>query len=97
MNKELEEYLLKCNLTKNELLDMENIAPMLLVTTLQEANEVINILVKAGYPQEDLTELFYQNPNILAMDAQVLKKRLEELALNDVDIEEYLKNNPFNI
>ncbi len=97
MEKDLEKFLLQMKFSKNEIEDMKNIAPTLDVTTLKEVKGVIQVLNFYGYPKEDLPDLFYQNPNIMTMDEKVLADELDKLILRKVDIEEFLKNNPFGI
>lgn len=97
MEKDLEKFLLQMKFTKNEIEDMKNIAPTLDVTTLKEVKSVMQVLNFYGYPKEDLPELFYQNPNIMTMDEKVLMDELDKFVLQKVDIEEFLKNNPFGI
>ena len=97
MQKDLENFLLQMKFTKNEIEDMKNIAPTLDVTTLQELKGVMRVLIVYGYPREDLPGLFYQNPYIMTMDEKVLMDELDKLVLQNIDIEEFLKNNPFGI
>lgn len=97
MEKDLEKFLLQMKFSKNEIEDMKNIAPTLDVTTLKEVKGVMQVLNFYGYPKEDLPDLFYQNPNIMTMDEKVLADELDKLVLQKVDIEEFLKNNPFGI
>ena len=91
MYKDLENFLLQMNFTSNEIEDMKNIAPTLDVTTLNELKSIIQVLDFYGFPKEDLTELFYQNPYIMTMDEEVLMDELDQLVKNKEDIEEFLK------
>ncbi len=97
MDLNLEKFLLKMNFTKSEIIDMKSLAPTLDVTTLSEVKEVMQVLSQYGYPIEDLPELFYQNPNIMTMSKESLTQELEGLISKNIDIEEYLKNDPFGI
>ena len=97
MQKDLENFLLQMKFTKNEIEDMKNIAPTLDVTTLKEVKGVMRVLSCYGFPKEDLPDLYCQNPNVMTMDENVLMNELDKLILQKIDIEEYLKNNPFAI
>lgn len=57
----------------------------------------MQVLEFYGYPKEDLPDLFYQNPNIMAMDEKVLAGELDKIVLQKENIEEFLKSNPFAI
>ena len=97
MEKDLEKFLLQMKFSKNEIEDMKNIAPTLDVTTLKEVKGVMQVLNFYGYPKEDLPDLFYQNPNIMAMDEKVLAGELDKIVLQKENIEELLKSSPFAI
>lgn len=97
MNKDLESFLTNMNFTNNEIEDMKTIAPTLDNTSLSEVESVMRLLAHYGYPKEDLPELFYQNPNIMTLDKNTLKSTLDKLVAKNIDIEKYLKNNPFAI
>ncbi len=97
MEEDLKKFLLQMKFTKYEIEDMKNLAPLLEVTTLEELKEVVRVLKHYGYPEEDLPELFYQNPNIMVMDGKSLAKELDKLVKQGIDIEEFLKTDPFGI
>ena len=58
----------------------------------EDALQNINLVVQAGYPEEDIGTLIALNPNFLFYDYKQLAKTL--FTLGD-DIEETLKNEPF--
>ncbi|MCQ2382456.1 MAG: hypothetical protein MJ060_01255 [Clostridia bacterium] len=58
----------------------------------EDALQNINLVVQAGYPEEDIGTLIALNPNFLFYDYKQLAKTLSTLG---DDIEETLKNEPF--
>ncbi len=97
MDKKLEKFLLNMNLTNNEIEDMKNITPAYEHLSLCDVKYIIQVLEIYGFPKSDIPELIYLNPNILVLDKQTLIKKLDSLKANNIDIENYLKNNPFDI
>ncbi len=97
MEKALEKFLLNLNLTSYEIEDIKNITPAYEYLSLCDVKSIIKVLEIYGFPKSDIPELIYLNPNILVLDKQTLIEKLNTLKANNIDIENYLKNNPFDI
>ena len=62
-----------------------------------EAEDVYNNLVivsKAGFPDDELSWLAYNNPNFLTLDKEELKEKIDRVLVEYKDFEDALKENP---
>lgn len=97
MQKQLKNFLLKLDLTEDEIKSIEEIAPMFEVTTLKEFIDDMMLLIEYGYPEEDISSLLLANPNIFVLSAESLRKELDKIKEKNGDVEEALKEDPFLI
>ncbi len=97
MQQELKNYLLRLELTDSEIESILNMAPMFEVITLKEFIEDMMVLIKYGYPEEDISALLLINPNIFVLTKTNLDNQLKEIKQKFGDIERALKENPFLI
>lgn len=97
MQKDLKNYLLKLDLLEDEIKSIEEISPMLKVTTLKEFVDVVKLLGEYGYPEEDISSLLIVNPNIFVLSVVSLRGELDKINEKYKDVEKALKENPFLI
>lgn len=97
MQNKLKNFLLKLDLTENEISSIEEIAPMFEVVTLKEFVDDMMLLIEYGYPEEDITSLLLVNPNIFVLSAERLREKLDKIKEKNRDVEEALKKDPFLI
>lgn len=97
VDKELKTFLSNMNFSENEINSMKEIAPLLNVTKVYEIESLIDTLVQFDYPKSDITELFAQNPRIMTANKDTLIEELTKLKVKKIDVEQYIKQNPFFI
>ena len=93
MDKRLFDYFKSIGFEDAEIASLQERCPGLDIVDTDKAFECIRILVKAGYPKEDLSYLLALNPSIMLYDPA----DLEDIVKNFDDIEETLKNDPYAI
>lgn len=94
MDIQIVNFIKKYKITNLEIQDMINAAPMLEYTLYNEFIANCKLLVRYGYPAEDLDLLFLSNPKIFARSYIDLNKDLTRLDEMYDDIEEILKQDP---
>ena len=94
MNAEIYDLLKSLELFDEEIEQCFVLCPGLNIVDKEKAAECLNVLVKNGYPKEDVGLLIVANPGILMYEPVALGKKLASLG---GDIEEILKDNPFAI
>ena len=97
MDEELVNYLMSLGLNKNEVKSLVNTTPLFEDLILEEFVENENLLIKYGYPEEDISALVLVNPNLFVMDSEILEDELKKLKKKTGDIEDALKNGPYII
>ena len=94
MDKIVENVLMSYGLSKLEIQNVLNIAPMMEFVTGEELYVNCQLLVTYGYPESELDYLFMANPNIFVKSSNDLKEELEDLLKKYDDLEIVLKENP---
>ena len=93
MNKEIVKLLKELGLLNEEIERCFNVCPGLEVLDLKRAKQCLMVLVKMGYPEDDLGLLVAVNPTILFYNPTDLESKLKKLG----DVSEALKSDPFII
>ena len=97
MDEELVNYLINLELEPIEIKSLVNIAPLFEDLTLEEFLDSENLLIKYGYPKEDISALLLANPSIFTIDSYFLEDELKKIKKQTGDVEEALKNDPYII
>ncbi len=94
MERKLVSFLKKLSIEKDEIDNLVQLCPGLDLISDTRAKANVKIVVDAGFPIFDVSNIIYSNPSFLLHDPQDLQKIID---LIDGDIETELKNNPFLI
>lgn len=94
MDKKIVRFFKNYDINDLEIEDIKNIAPMIEYTSYKEFMENCNLLIKYGYPKEDLDILILGNPNIFVRSKKDLEDDLIKLSKEYEEIETVLKKNP---
>lgn len=74
--------------------DLVQLCPGLQIVDASKARQCIISVIKAGYPEYDISSLIYENPSFMMYEPNVLVSKLKSIG---GDIERKLKDNPFII
>lgn len=92
MDTELKIMLNQFGILDEEIDELVNICPGLEFVDYSKARECVIAVIKAGFPQEDISSIIYVNPSFMMYEPVDLKIKLEEIGDK---IEQKLKGNPF--
>ena len=94
MDKEIKEMLNHFGILDEEIDVLLQICPGLEIVDYAKARKCVIAVIKAGYPQADISSLIYINPSFMMSEPKELEDKLKEIG---GDIGEKLKEDPFLI
>ncbi len=94
MDAELKGMFNQFGIIDDEINELVNICPGLEFVDYIKARKCVIALIKAGYPESDISSMIYVNPGFMMYEPKDLEIKLSQI---DGDVEYKLKENPFLI
>lgn len=94
MDKKLVAMLNEFGILEDEIDALIKMCPGLEIVDYEKACKCVIALIKAGYPQVDISSLIYVNPSFMMYEPKDLEEKLKQIG---GDIESKLKEDPFLI
>jgi len=91
------EFFKELKFNDGEIENLLEIAPAIAETSVNDIVENMSVVVRFGFPADDIGSLIALNPAFLCRNNEDLIIDLIELSKTTDDIEEALKNNPYLI
>ena len=93
----IKDLLKSLDITRENYLELLEICPGLEIADEDKMMQCVNLVVKYGYPKEDLDSLILINPSFLMWDPKDLDNRLKHIMLICDNLETKLKEDPYLI